>query len=94
MKKYSKLLIVPIVVVALTACGGSETAANHIGYECAGDTKSSILQKFGPPSEVIQNVAGAESWKYVMDETLVVRGGVKTYTFVGEECVAERTQYN
>lgn len=82
MKKREFLVALVFPSLVLSGCAGM----NHIGYSCVGQPKSAIVQKFGPPEEVIESIEDAETWEYTMG------GGVQTYTFQGDTCVKQNSR--
>lgn len=79
MHKYTLILI---TCFFLSSCAGM----GHISYKCKGHTKSDLMGKFGPPERVNKGVENSETWEYTMG------GGVKTYTFQGEQCVRQNSR--
>ena len=78
----SKSFVFVLTCSLLSGCAGMD----HIGYLCYGHTKSEVKQKFGPPERVVQSTEGAETWEYTMG------GGVRAYTFQGEDCVKDTSR--
>lgn len=79
MKKIINLTTLIFIITILFSCAGT----GHITYHGVGQTKSDVLQRFGPPKRVYQSIENVETWEYPMG------GAVKTYTFEGDKCIQQ-----